>query len=114
MNTTKQNVCIQQPLLATELFITDQIDKMEHRASMEKKVENINISFSPVTPDTIRVQSEQVEAPPPNITPSTSSDKQSFGPRPEVNATDFDFQVEINCLPFKFNMGTEAKMTCYQ
>ena len=24
---------------------------------------------------------------------------------------DFDFQADINCLPFKLNMGTEANMT---
>ena len=27
---------------------------------------------------------------------------------------DFNFHAEINCLPFKLNMGTEAKMTCDQ
>ena len=61
INTTNQNAWIWQPLLAAEFFIIDQIDKMEHRASMERKGDNINISFSPVTPDTIRVQLEQVE-----------------------------------------------------
>ena len=35
VNTTKQNVWIQQPLFAMELFKVDQIDKIEHRASME-------------------------------------------------------------------------------
>ena len=54
INTTKQNVWIWQPSLATELFIMDQIDKMEYRASKERKGDNnINISFSPVTPNTI-------------------------------------------------------------
>ena len=111
INTTKQNVWIGQPLLAAELFIMEQIDEIEHRASMERKGDNINISFSPVAPDTIRVKLEQVETTPSNITPPTSSEKPSFGPRPDVNATDFDFQAEINFLPFKLNMGTEANMT---
>ena len=47
---------IWQPLLATELFTADQSDKIGHRASMERKGDNINISFLPVTPNTIRVQ----------------------------------------------------------
>ena len=114
INTTKQNVWIWQPLLAAELFITDQIDQIEHRASMERKGDNINISFSPVTPNTIRVQSEQVEVTPSNITPPTSNDKPSFGPRPNTKAEDLDFQAEINCLHFKLNMGMDAKMTCDQ
>ena len=37
INTTKQNVWIQQPFLATELFIVDQIDEIEHRASMDRR-----------------------------------------------------------------------------
>ena len=114
INTTKQNVWIWQPLLATELFIKEQIDEIEHRASMERKGDNINISFLPVAPNTNRVKLEQAEAIPSNITPPTSSEKPSFGPRPDVNAMDFDFQAEINCLPFKLNMGTEANMTCDQ
>ena len=81
---------------------------------MERKGDNINISFSPVAPNTIRVKSEQVETTPSDITPPTSSEKPSFGPRPDVDAMDFDFQAEINCLPFKLNMGTEANMTCDQ
>ena len=96
INTTKQNVWIWQPLLAAELFIMDQIDKIEHRASMERKGDNINISFSPVTPDTIRVQSKQIKVTPSDITPPISSDKPSFGPRPDINIADFDFQAEIN------------------
>ena len=82
-------------MLATELFVTDQIDEVEHRASMERKGDNINIFFSPIAPDTVRVKSEQVETTPSDITPPTSSKKPSFGPRPDVNAMDFDFQAKI-------------------
>ena len=111
VNTTKQNVWIQQPLLAAELFNMNQIDEIEHRASMERQGDNINISFSPVAPDSIRVKSEQVESTTSDITPPTSNEKPSFGPRPDVKATNFDFQAEINCLPFKLNMGTKVNMT---
>ena len=108
INTTKQNVLIWQPMLAAELFTIDQIEKIRHRASMERKGDNINISFWPVTPNTIRVQLEQAEATSPDISPSTSSDKPTFGPSPNTNATNFDFEAEINCPSFKLNMGTEA------
>ena len=36
INTTKQNVWIWQHLLATELFIADQIDEMEHMLAAYK------------------------------------------------------------------------------
>ena len=91
MNTTKENVWIWQPLLAAELFIMDQIDEIKHSTSMERKGDNINISFSPVEPNTIRVKSEQVETTLSNITPPTSSEKPSLGSRPDVNAVDFHF-----------------------
>ena len=114
VNTTKQNVWIGQPLLAAELFDADQIEEREHRASMERQGNNIHISFSPVATNSIRVKSEQVESTLPDITPPTSNEKPSFGPRPDVKSADFDFQAEIDCLPFKLNMGTKVNMTFEQ
>ena len=38
----------------------------------------------------------------------------SFGPRPDVKSADFDFQAEIDCMPFKLNMGTTVDMTYEQ
>ena len=111
VNTTKQNVWIWQPLLAMELFSTDQIDEIEHRASMERQGDNIHIYFSPVAPDSIRVRSEQVESTTPDITPPTSDEKPSFDPRPDVKAMNFDFQAESNHLSFKLNIGTIVDMT---
>ena len=111
VNTTKQNVWTWQPLLAMILFNADQIDEIEHRTSMERQGDNIHRSFSPVAPDSIRVRSEQVESTTSDSTAPTSYEKPSFGPRPDVKATNFDFQAEINCLPFKLNMGTKVNMT---
>ena len=85
------------PLLATELFGTDQVEEIEHRANMEREGDNIQISFSPVAPDSIRVRSEQVETITSNIDPPTSSEKPSFGPRPDVESENFDFKAEIDC-----------------
>ena len=61
VNTKMQNVWIWQPLLATELFSIDQVEEIECRADMERQGDNIQISFLPVAPDSIRVRSEQVE-----------------------------------------------------
>ena len=111
VNTTKQNIWIWQPLLAAELFSVDQIEKIEHRANMERQGDNIQISFSPVAPNSIRVRLEQVESVTPEITPPTSNDKLSFGPRPDVKSENFDFKAGIDCLPFILNMGTTIEMT---
>ena len=111
VNTNRQNVLIWQPLLAAELFSTDQVEEIEHRADMERQGDNIQISFSPVAPNSIRVRSEQVETVTPDIDPPTSNEKPSFGPRPDVKSENFDFKAEIDHLPFKLNMGTTVEMT---
>ena len=95
VNTNRQNVWIQQPLLAAELFSSDQVEGIEHRADMERQGDNIQISFSPVAPHSIRVRSEQVESATPDIDPPTSNEKPSFGPRPDVKSANFDFKAEI-------------------
>ena len=56
VNTNRQNLWIQQPLLAAELFSADEVEKIEHRANMERQEDNIQKSFSPVAPDSIRGQ----------------------------------------------------------
>ena len=78
---------------------------------MERQGDNIQISFSPVAPDSIRVRLEQVESVTLDITPPISDDKPSFGPRPHLKSTNFAFQAEIDCLPFKLNMRTTIEMT---
>ena len=98
-------------MLATELFGTNQVKEIEHRADMERQGDNIQICFSPVAPNSIRVRSEQVETVTPESDPPASSEKPSFGPRPDVESENFDFKAEIDCLPFKLNMGTTVEMT---
>ena len=61
--------------------------------------------------DSIRVRSEQVETITPNTDPPTSNENPSFGPRPDMESENFDFKAEIDCLPFKLNMGTTVEMT---
>ena len=113
INTTKQNVWLRQPLLAAELH-TVEYHPIEHRADMEDKGDEVNISFLPVVPNTIRVQVEQVESTPTDISPPNSNEKPVFGPRPDTQATDFHFKAEVQHLPFKLNLGEEAKLTCLQ
>ena len=80
INTNKQNIWLQQPLLATELY-TVEYHQVEHRANMEIKGDDVNISYPPLVPDTIRVQSEQVESTSTGISPPDTSEKPVFDPR---------------------------------
>ena len=67
-----------------------------------------------MVPNIIRVQLEQVETRPTYISPHNSSERPVCGPRPDTQAADFDFEAEIQHLPFKLYLGEEAKLTCIQ
>ena len=81
---------------------------------MKIKRDDVNISFLPVVPNSIRVQLEQVEAKPTDISPPKSNEKPVFGPRADTRAADFDFEAEVQCLSFKLNLGEEVKLTHIQ
>ena len=100
IHTTKQNVWLQQPLLAAELYDVEN-HPIEHQADMKVKGDVTNISFVPVVPDTIRVQVEQVEATPTDISTPNPNEKPLFCPRPHTQSADFNFEAEVKCLPFK-------------
>ena len=71
---------------------------------MDKNVDDVDISFLPVVPDTIRVQSEQVKkTTSTDISPANSPDKPTFCLRPNTQAAGFDFEAEVQYLPFKLN-----------
>ena len=113
INTTKQNVWLWQPLLAAELY-TAEYHPVEHRADIEVQGDVANVSFLPVVPDTIRVQVGQVEATSDDTSTPSPEEKLVFGPRPDTQSANFDFEAEVKCLPFKLNLGDEAKLTCVQ
>ena len=113
INTNKQNVWLQQPLLATELY-TAEYHPVEHQADIEVKGDVANVSFLPVVPNTIRVQVEQVESTSTNTSTPDINERPIFGPRADTQSADFNFEAEIKCLPFKLNLGDEAKLTHVQ
>ena len=81
---------------------------------MERKEDDVDISFLPVVPKTIKVQSEQVEVTSPDISPPKITDKPTFIPKPNTQDADFDFKAYVQCLPFKLNLGDETNMTDIQ
>ena len=113
INTNKQNVWLRQPLLAAELY-TAEYHPIEHRVDIEVEGDVANVSFLPVVPDTIRVQVEQVEATSTDTATPDPQEKLVFGPRPDTQSANFDFEAEVKWLPFKLNLGDEAKLTRVQ
>ena len=104
INTTKQNVWLWQPLLATELY-TAEYHPIEHRVDIEVEGDVANVSFLPVVPNTIRVQAGQVETTSDDTSTPNPEGKLVFGHRPDTQSADFDFEAEVKWLPFKLNLG---------
>ena len=100
-------------MLATELY-TAEYHPVEHWADIEVEGDVANVTFLPVVPNTIRVQVEWVESTSTDRSTFNPQEKPVFGPRPDTQAADFDFEAEVKCLPFKLNLGDEAKLTCVQ
>ena len=113
INTTKPNVWLRHPLLAAELY-TAEYHPIEHWVDMEVKGDVAKVSFLPVVPNTIRVQVEQVEATSTDTATPDPQEKLVFGPRPDTQSANFDFEAEVNWLAFKLNLGDEANLTRIQ
>ena len=107
INTNRYNVWIRQPLLAAKLFDAE-CDEIEYRANMNWYGDNILVGFQPVPSQLINTNSCQVEAGP-NQLDSPKIERPEFGPRLDTNSTEFNFEKELDHLPFQLNIGKEAK-----
>ena len=87
---------------------------IEHQADIEIQGDVANVSFLPVVPDTIRVQVGQVESTSTDTSTPNLDKKPVFGPRPDTQSADFNFEAEVEQLPFKLNLGDKAKLTRVQ
>ena len=74
-------------------------DEIEYRANMNWDGNNILVGFQPVPPQLINTNSCQVEVGP--VQPdSPKIEKPEFTPRPNTNSTEFDFEKQLDHLPF--------------
>ena len=97
---------IRQPLLAAELFNAE-CNEIGYRANLSQDDNNILLGFQPVPPQLINTSSCQVEAGPIQQD-SPEMERPEFGPRPNTNSTEFDFEKELYGLPFQLNIRKEA------
>ena len=112
INTNRYNAWVRQLLLAAKLYNVE-CDEIEYRATMAWEGDHIPTGFNPVPYQLIDTNSCQVEAE--LIQPTSPKiEKPEFGPRPDVNSTDFNFKIELDWLPFQLNIWNEANLTGVQ
>ena len=64
---------------------------------------NIEVAFQPIPPADIMATVKLVYNEP--GTKPSAEHHPTFGPHPNTNVADFNFQQEVECLPFKLNVG---------
>ena len=105
MNQNNYNVWIQQPLLAAEIYWVEHLPG-DYGVEFHQQGKNVEVSFQPLSPADIMATVKAVHNEP-DTKPATENVKEphsTFGPHPNTDATDFDFQ-KVECLPFKLNLG---------
>ena len=98
MNQNNYNIWIWQPTLAAE------IHEVEHlHGIMGLTFNKIEVAFQPIPLADIMANVKSVH----NEPGTKPSDEPCpiFGPHPNTSAADFNFQQEVECLPFKLNLG---------
>ena len=102
MKQNNHNIWIQQPLLAAEIYLVEHLP-WDYGVEFQPQGNNIEVAFQPIPPADIMatvklVHDETVTKPSADLCPT-------FGPCPNTSVADFNFQQEVEHLPFKLNLG---------
>ena len=122
MNTNDHNVWIRQPLYAGDLWEVEPKEwSYEPVLTRDEDTNDIQINFVQVPPEDLRenIFSEAAEAEEEKSLGDESDEKSNkeerptFGSRPNFESNNFNFQEELERLPFTLNVG-EAPLTIDQ
>ena len=102
MNQNNHNIWIWQPLLAAEICTVEHLP-WDYGVELQHHGDKIEVAFQPLPLADIMATVKSVHDEP-GTKPSTEPHP-TFGPHPNTSAADFDFQQEVECLPFKLNLG---------
>ena len=102
MNQNNHNIWIWQPLLTAEIHVAEHLP-WDYGVDFQHQGDKIEVAFQPVPPADIMAAVKLVHDEP--GAESSAEPCPTFGPHPNTNAADFNFQQEVECLPFKFNLG---------
>ena len=100
------NVWIQQPLLAAEIFWVEHL-LWDYEVELHQEGNNREVAFQPLPLADIMASMKVVHNEP-NQVPLKEASQEShlaFGPHPNTHAADFNFKKEVECFPFKLNLG---------
>ena len=102
INQNNYNIWIWQALLAAEIYWVDHLP-WDYGVEFQQQGKNIEVAFQPIPLADIMgiVKLVHDES---HTKPSTEPCP-TFGPHPNTDAADFNFQQEVECLPFKLNFG---------
>ena len=101
MNQNNHNIWIWQPLMTAEIYLVEHLP-WDYGVEFQHQGNNIEVAFQPIPPADIisTVKSVHDE---PGTKPSADL-YPTFGPCPNTSVADFNFQQEVECLPFKLNL----------
>ena len=102
MNQNNYNIWIWQPLLAAEIYWVEHLP-WDCGVEFQQQGKNIEVAFQPIPLADIMATVKLVHNEP-DTKPSTEPHP-TFGPCPSTDVTDFNFQKEVEHLPFKLNLG---------
>ena len=105
INQNNYNIWIWQPLLAAEMYWVEHLP-WDYGVELSHEGENIEVTFQPLPladiMATVKVVHDESDT-----KPSKEANKEphpTFKPCPNTKVADFDFQKEVEFLPFKLNL----------
>ena len=106
MNQNNYNIWSWQPLLAAEIYWVEHLP-WDYGVEFQQQGDNIEVVFQPLPLADIMATGDAVQNEPDTKPPNENNKEPhpTFGPHPTTNASDFDFQKEVEHLPFKLNLG---------
>ena len=102
MNQNNHNIWIQQPLMAAEIYLVE-YHPWDYGVEFQHQGNNIEVAFQPIPLTDIMATVKSVHDEP--GTKPLADPCPTFGPCPNTNAADFNFQQGVEHLPFKLNLG---------
>ena len=106
INQNNCNVWIWQPFLAAEVYWVEPLS-WDYGVELHCEGKNIEVAFHSLQPADITATVKVLHNEPDPM-PSKEANEEphpKFGPHPDTTVADFDFQKEVEHLPFKLNLG---------
>ena len=94
-------------MLAAEIFGVKHLP-WDYRVELHQEEDNIKVAFQPLKLADVMASMKAVHDEPDQVSSKEASQEPcpKFGPHPNTKVADFNFDKEVEHLPFKLNLGT--------